>query len=219
MAPAAVLILILMLRFPVPVHSGTSLGRLLKVLNHPMIWLFGMVLFFASGNENCLFVWSGRMVRDAFRVPSERADWALVALSIAMGAGRLWAALGLKIFGSRKILLIAAATLLAGVAIVLTRESFGGVVAGFAVVGLGMAAIFPTTLGLAGDRFPQQTGTAFGAVMTVALLGGVTGPLVGGWAANSGPLTVLAVPLIAGAAIATLTLLITRRSGFPLPRQ
>jgi FHS family glucose/mannose:H+ symporter-like MFS transporter len=211
MAPSAVLVLILALRFPAPAHSGTSLGSLLKVLNHPMVWMFGFVLFFASGNENCMFVWAGRMVRDTLQVSAERADLALVALSVTMGAGRLWAALGLKMLGSRKILLLAAAIIIAGVAIVLTWESFGGMVTGFAVMGLGMSAIFPTTLGLAGDRFPNQTGTVFGAAMTVALVGGVAGPLVGGWAATSSPQRVLAVPLIAGTAIAALTLIFIGR--------
>ena len=214
-APAAVLALILALRFPAPAHSGTSLASLLKVLSHPMVWLFGIVLFFASGNENCMFVWAGRMVRDTLQVPAERADLALVALSVAMGAGRLWAALGLKMLGSRRILLLAAAIIISGVAMELTTESFGGMVTGFAMMGLGMSAVFPTTLGLAGDQFPNQTGTVFGAVMTVALAGGVAGPLVGGWAASSSPQRVLAVPMVAGTAIAALTLLISSSNSRP----
>jgi MFS transporter, AAHS family, benzoate transport protein len=209
-APAAVLVLILALRFPPPAQSGTSVRNLLKVLNHPLVWLFGIVLFFASGNENCMFVWAGRIVSDSLRVPAERADLALVALSVAMGAGRLWTALGLKKLSSRKILLLASATIIAGVAIALSNETFSGMVSGSAVMGLGMSAVFPTTLGLAGDRFPDQTGTVFGAVMTVALVGGVAGPLVGGWAASFSPQKVLAVPLVASVAIAALTLIISR---------
>ena len=97
----------------------------------------------------------------------------------------------------------------------LTTESFGGMVTGFAMMGLGMSAVFPTTLGLAGDQFPNQTGTVFGAVMTVALAGGVAGPLVGGWAASSSPQRVLAVPMVAGTAIAALTLLISSSNSRP----
>jgi fucose permease len=207
-APAIVLIVILALRFPAPAHSGTPLRSLLKVLNHPLVWLFGALLFFESGNENCMFVWAGKVVGDVLRLPTERADLALVGLSIALGAGRLLAVLSLKWLGSRNLLLLSAAITMIGATVALVDETFGGMVAGFAVMGLGMSAIFPTALGLAGDRFPNQTGTVFGAVMALALVGGVAGPMVGGWAASFSPARVLVVPLTAGATIAVLTLIV-----------
>jgi len=219
-APAAVVIVILALRFPAPAHSGTPLRHLLRVLNHPLLWLFGLLLFFESGNENCMFVWAGKVVGDLLHLPTARADLALVSLSVALGAGRLLAALSLQRLGSRNLLLLSAAITIAGAMVALAHETLGGMVAGFAVMGLGMSAIFPTALGLAGDRFPDQTGTVFGAVMTLALVGGTAGPLVGGWAASSSPTRVLMVPLAAGAAIAFLTLTVSagRRSHRPMPR-
>jgi fucose permease len=146
-------------------------------------------------------------------VAAGRADLALAALSTALGAGRLLAVLWLKWLGSRNTLLLSAAITIAGVVVVLAHETFGGMVTGFAAIGLGMSAIFPTVLGLAGDRFPDETGTVFGAVMTVALVGGVAGPVVGGWAATSGPKGVLLVPLTGGVAIAILTLIISGWKG------
>jgi MFS transporter, FHS family, glucose/mannose:H+ symporter len=216
MAPAIVLILILPLRFPAPAHSGVRLRHLLKVLHHPLVWLLGALLFFESGNENCMFVWSGKVVEDVLHVAAGRADLALAALSIALGAGRLLAVLWLKWLGSRVTLLLSAAITIAGVIVVRVNETFGGMVTGFAVMGLGMSAIFPTALGLAGDRFPDETGTVFGAVMTVALAGGAAGPVVGGWAATSSPAGVLLVPLIGGVAIAILTLIV---SGWKAPER
>jgi MFS transporter, FHS family, glucose/mannose:H+ symporter len=209
LAPAIVLVLILPLRFPPPVHAAVPLRHLLKVLHHPVVWLLGALLFFESGNENCMFVWSGKVVGDVFHVPAGRADLALAALSIALGVGRLLAVLWLKWLGSRNTLLASAAVTIAGAVVVWVHQTFGGVVTGFAVIGLGMSAIFPTTLGLAGDRFPDQTGTVFGAVMTVALVGGAAGPVLGGWAATSSPARVLLVPLTGGVAIAVLTLIVS----------
>jgi len=208
-APAILFVLILPLRFPAPAHSGVPLRHLLKVLHHPLVWLLGALLFFESGNENCMFVWSGKVVGDVLHVAAGRADLALAALSTALGAGRLLAVLWLKWLGSRAMLLLSTAIMIAGVAVVLVYGTFGGVVTGFAVIGLGMSAIFPTTLGLAGDRFPDETGTVFGAIMTVALAGGAAGPVLGGWAATSGPKGVLLVPLTGGVAIAILTLIIS----------
>lgn len=213
-APTAVLIAVLALRFPPPVLSGTPFRSLLKVLNHPVVWLIGLLLFFESGDENCMFVWAGRVVRDVTHLAAERADLALVGLSVALGAGRLLAAIWLDWLGSRNLMLIAAAVTIAGVVVARSHETFGGMVAGFAVIGLGMSATFPTALGLLGDRFPSETGTAFGAVMAVALVGGSSGPLVGGWLASLSPVKVLLVPATAAVAIAILTLIVSgRRQG------
>ena len=218
-APAAVLIGVLALRFPAPVHSGMPLRSLLKVLSHPVVWLIGLLLFFESGDENCMFVWAGRVVKDVTHVAIQRADLALVGLGIALGAGRLLAALWLEWLGSRNVLLLSAAVTIAGVIVARSRESFGVMATGFAVIGLGLSATFPTALGVLGDRFPDETGTVFGAVMAVALAGGSSGPLVGGWLAASNPARILRVPVTAAVAIAILTLTISpaaRKAAEPL---
>ena len=208
---AIVLLVVLTLRFPASAHSGTPLRSLLKVLKHPLVWLFGALLFFESGNENCMFVWAGKVAGDVLHVAAQRADLALVALSVALGLGRLLAVLLLPWLKSRGLLLLSSALTIAGALVTIRSGSFGGMVAGFAAIGLGMAAIFPTTLGMAGDRFPVQTGTVFGAVMALALVGGSAGPMVGGWAASSASANVLLIPIAAGAGIAILTLIVSAR--------
>jgi fucose permease len=214
-APAAVLVLILTLRFPRAAHAATPIRSLVRVLNHPVVWLIGLLLFFESGNENCLFVWAGKVMQETLHLASGRADLALVSLSVALGGGRLLAALGLKRLGSRNLLLLSCAITIAGVAVVRLSACFGGMIAGFAVLGLGMSAVFPTALGVAGDRFPNETGTVFGAIMTTALVGGTAGPAIGGWAAGSSQMAVLIVPLVAAIGIATCTLAVSRREGSP----
>jgi MFS transporter, FHS family, glucose/mannose:H+ symporter len=210
LAPAAVLVLVLPLRFPAPASSSVPLRKLLAVLRHPLVWLIGALLFFESGNENCMFVWAGKVMGDVLHLPVSRAELALAALSVALGAGRLLAALAaltLKWLGSRNTLLISVALTMAGAG--LLHQTFHGMVTGFAVIGLGTSAIFPTGLALAGDRFPDEPGTVFGAVMAVALVGGAAGPAVGGWAAGFRPSAVLLVPLAGAAAIAILTLIVS----------
>jgi len=207
--PAVVLVLVAALRFPGPAQPATSLHSLLKVLSDPLVWLFGALLFFESGNENCMFVWAGKVMGDFLHLAARRADLALLGVSAAMGAGRLLAVIWLKWLGGRTLLLVSAATTAAGAILAVAFGSFAGMVAGFSVIGFGMSAIFPTALGLAGDRFPDKTGTAFGGIMAVALVGGALGPTVGGWAASSTPARVLLVPLVGGVAVAVLTLTIS----------
>lgn len=208
--PAAVLLLVLALRFPRGAHAAMPLKSLLRVLHHPVVWLTGVLLFFESANENCMFVWAGKMVRETLHVAVSRADLALVCLSVALGAGRLLASAGIKRLGSRNLLLSSAVLLAAAAAAIRIAATFGAMLAGFALLGLGMAAIFPTALAVAGDRFPGETGTVFGAIMTAALVGGTSGPTAGGWLAAYSPMAVLLVPLIAALAIAALTLAVSR---------
>jgi fucose permease len=82
--------------------------------------------------------------------------------------------------------------------------------AGFALLGMGLSASFPTALALAGDRF-RATGTVFGPIMTVALVGGTVGPTVGAWLAKTGPEKVLCAPLVSAILVATFVLILAGR--------
>ncbi|HEX5481298.1 MAG TPA: MFS transporter [Terriglobia bacterium] len=210
-ACGVILILVLLLRFPAPGEGRTPLRNLLQVLNQPLVWLFGILLFFESGNENCMFVWAGKIVAEFLRTTPQRAALTLLGLSAALGVGRLLAILWLRWLGGRNVLLISAAVTVAGALVVRSQSHLAGMITGFAVIGLGMSAIYPTTLGIAGDRFPSKTGTVFGAIMAVSLIGGVAGPLLGGWAAGFGPLEVLWVPIVAGVGVAIFTVAVTKR--------
>lgn len=208
---SVVLIFVLAQKFPPPIHAATPLPELLKVLRHPLVWLFGALLFFESGNENCMFVWAGKVAQDLLHSTAQRADTVLLGVSAAMGVGRLLAVLWIKWIGNRNTVLLSAAIVIAGAATVLSSANFDGIAAGFCVIGFGLSAIYPTILGMAGDRFPRETGTVFGAIITIGLIGGVAGPIAGSWAASYDPSRVLVVPLVAGAGVAILTWIIANR--------
>jgi len=203
---AAILLLVLVLRFPPAKRPGTPVSKLLQALNQGPVWLFGVLLFFESGSENCMFVWSGKIVADVLRISPHRANLALVALSGAHGIGRLIAALWLHGVCGRTVIRLSAAATVAGALVVYSSRELAYVAVGIIVIGLGFSAIFPTALGLAGDRFPGETGTVFGALITVAGVGGTVGPTAGAWLGGNGTLRVLWIPVAAATAIAALTL-------------
>ncbi|TAM82231.1 MAG: MFS transporter [Acidobacteria bacterium] len=207
-----ILVPVLAFRFPAPTHAGTRLADLLRVLNHPLVWLFGALLFFESGSENSMFVWAGKIVAGTFHSGPERANWALVGLSAAIGAGRLGAAFLLRVLGSRRTMLLSAAVAVTGAVVAYSSRELPVAVLGMIVIGLGLASIYPTALGVAGDRFPRQTGTVFGAIMAVSLVGGTAGPSICGALAATGLRNILWVPMISAAAVATFTILVTRDS-------
>jgi MFS transporter, FHS family, glucose/mannose:H+ symporter len=205
-----ILVPAMIFRFPAATYAGTRLVELLRVLNNPLVWLFGVLLFFESGSENSMFVWAGKIVAGVFHSTPQRANWALVGLSAAMGIGRLGAAFLLRHLGSRRTMLLSTAITVTGAMIAYTSREFPMAVLGMGVIGLGLASIYPTTLGVAGDRFPRQTGTVFGAITAVATVGGTAGPSICGTLAATGLRNILWVPIITAVAVPTLTILVTR---------
>ncbi len=208
---AAILLSVLLQKFPAPTQASTPLGSLLKVLRQPLVWLFGALLFFESCNENCMFVWAGKVSQDLLHTSAQRAELVLLGLSASMGAGRLFAVLWLRWIGDRNTVLLSASITIAGAITVLSSATFFGAAMGFCVIGLGLSAIFPTILGMAGDRFPRETGTVFGAIITVGLVGGGAGPVLGSWAATFNPARVLVIPLVAATGVAALTWIVSSR--------
>lgn len=206
-----VLLAVLLLRFPPPARPGAKPLALLRVLANPLVCWFGVLLFFESGSENAMFVWAGKLVQGALSVSPARAATALVALSAALGVGRLFAVGWLRLLGHRRTLWLSCAGVIVGAVITAAGASYAVMVIGLALVGLGMAAIYPTVLGLAGDRFPQDTGTVFGGIITVSLLGGTAGPWLASRLASGHPRSVLWLPVIAAVAVAVLTAVVARR--------
>jgi MFS transporter, FHS family, glucose/mannose:H+ symporter len=200
---AVILLPVLALHFPPAKRPGAPVN--LRALNQGPLWLFGMLLFFESGSENCMFVWSSRIAADVLRTSPHRANLALVALSAAHGIGRLIAALWLHEVDGRTVIRLSTAATVAGALVVDASREFPYAVVGIGVIGLGFSTIFPTALGLAGDRFPGESGTVFGALIMVAAVGGMLGPTAGAWLAGNGPLKVLWIPVAAATAVATLT--------------
>jgi fucose permease len=203
-----VLATVLALPFPPPSQAGTRITSLLALLKSPMIWLFGALLFFESASENCMFVWAAKIVGDFLHTGAKQANLVLVGLSGALGIGRLIAVLWIKWLGSRGTVLLSTTIVCAGVLLVCLSREFAVIVAGMVVIGLGLSAIFPTVLGIAGDFFPNETGTAFGAIITVALIGGSSGPALAALLAVHGPLDVLWIPAVSAIVVAGLTVVL-----------
>ena len=202
---AAILIPVIAFRFPAPLRAGIRLRDLFSVLNQPLVWLFGVILIFETGSENCVFVWTGKIATDVLHTTPARGGLALVALAAALGIGRLAAILWLRWLGNAGTIWLSAVLILVGIAIALNARSLPTMVLAMAVVGFGIAGIYPTVLGIAGNNFSGETGTVFGAIIALGLLGGAAGPTVGGFAARHGILHVLWIPAVCAIAVGVLT--------------
>lgn len=173
--------LFMLARFPAAKHGGGFRpSELRAVLGNPVLYLFGCLLFFQSGNEFTVGGWVSSFLEERHHVGSGAAAYALAGYWGAVLAGRL----GASRIGAR----MNSSTLVAGGAFLAMLSTVGLIFSGsgpiamllVAFVGLGFAAIFPTTLAQAGTVFASHSGTAFSVIFVLALSGGMTAPwLVG----------------------------------------
>ena len=85
--------------------------------------------------------------------------------------------------------------------------------AGAVVIGLSFAAIYPTTLAMAADRYQRNAGTIFGLLFAVGLLGGMLFPwALGHISQAAGVREGMVLPLIGAVMITILVLVIGKRA-------
>jgi len=200
--------------FPKPKHEqGFPLARAAAVIRSPLLWLCGALLAFQSGNEFTVGGWITSYLGEVVALTARTASYVLAGYWAAMMLGRLISIRIVDRMGIRRLIL--AAAVLSWVAALLVAWSPSPAVAltGVVLLGLGFAAIFPTTLAVIGEAFPQFTGTAFGVVFVVALAGGMTTPWVTGQVAHAhGLARGMLVPLVSCSMIVVIQILIMRIS-------
>ncbi len=185
-AIALPLLYVLAIRFPPPKQAqGFPLRDGLRLLRDPVLLLFGLVLFFESGQETTIAGWTAAYVQGVLAVPADRALFFLSLYWLGMTAGRL----GLAWLGRRaapeRVLYVAIVLALAGALhLALARTTVGAAIGSF-FIGFGFAAVFPLIFGFAGDRYPTLSGTAFGILLVVALVGGTIQPWLTGLLAGA----------------------------------
>jgi FHS family glucose/mannose:H+ symporter-like MFS transporter len=167
----------LMIAFPQPKlrSEQLSLRKTLGLFRDPLLFFACMALAVQSGMEGLSNDWMTRFFkRVVLAGAGERsAQLSLIALTGAMVATRFMLAGVLTGTGSRLVLLASLVTTLAGALVLLAAPGMSVTVAliGPLLIGAGLAAVFPIVLGYVGDRYPQQSGTAFSTIFVVALSG------------------------------------------------
>ena len=89
---------------------------------------------------------------------------------------------------------------------------------GAVIVGFSFAAIYPTTLAIAADRYQRLAGTIFGFLFAVGLIGGMAFPWsIGHISQVYGVRSGMVLPLIGGIAIAVIVTIIAAREKSAVP--
>ena len=177
---AACAIAYAVISFPPPAQKHAfSLRDTFAVAMYPGVLLLGFILFFESGNEACIAGWTSTYAASSGFAP-RAATLALASYWGSLMLSRIAAAGALKTLGKRQLVLIAAVGSFIGCSILLSANSLALLFAGTALIGFSYGPIFPTTLAIAGDRYPNLTGTVFGLLFSIALVGGMLMPVAVG---------------------------------------
>ncbi len=211
----------LRLRFPAAKQArGFPLRQAAQVIRSPLLWLCGFLLFFQSGNEFAVGGWVSTYLIENFRFSAMSASLVLAGYWGAMMVGRLIVSRKLvRVWKNEALILSSAILSLAGTIIMAAAPSGDLAAIGVFLTGLGFAAIFPTTLAIAGEAFSDLTGTAFSVIFMVALSGGMIAPwLAGKVAETSGLRAGFIIPVVSCAMIILLQLAIMKLTGMRASR-
>jgi fucose permease len=165
-----------LLPFP-PARAGQafSLREVVGVAKYEGVLLLAFILFLESGDEACIGGWTSTFV-NTIGYSARAATLVLASYWAALMVSRMVAARVLQGIGKSHLVLIMALISLLGCAVLLATRSLILLFAGTALIGVSYGPIFPTTLAIAGDRYPERAGTVFGLLFSIALMGGMLFP-------------------------------------------
>jgi MFS family permease len=163
----------------------------------------GGIAFCALLAEGAVFDWSGIFLATEAGAAAGIAPLGLAAFSLAMGVGRLAADSATERAGSPTVAAWGAVSAGTGLALAIVLSTPGGAVLGFAIMGLGLSAVFPLALRASGLEGPSSA-PGLAAVSTIGYTGFLLGPPVIGLLSeatslSSALLLVCALCVVAGA--------------------
>jgi fucose permease len=169
------------LAFPAPQQGhGVPAVQVMRYARQPLVLVFAFLLFFESGNEFLLGGYITTFLIRNLGASVTAASYLLAAYWGALMLSRIvLSRILLRVRGERLILASALGVALS-VALLIFSPSLGIAATACVLLGFSIAAIFPTVLGLAGARYASHSGTVFGILIGVALVGGMTLPWLAG---------------------------------------
>ena len=175
--------------------------------------LLGVIAFCSFVGEGAAADWSAVYMTQELGTSQALGALAFAAFAVTMATARfvvdpLRSRLG-NVVLVRGGSLIAAAGL--GSALLVHEPAAG--IAGFALLGLGLAPVVPIAFSAAGDLDPRATGRLVGRVATTGYVGSVAGPIMIGWLAEATSLR-LSLGLVV---LLALVIAVSARSGLASP--
>jgi MFS family permease len=189
--------------------AGAAEGRA-KVRWSFVLVLLGVIAFCAFVGEGAAADWSAVYLVQQRGLEPGVAATAFLAFAVGMALARFASDSLRTRIGPVSLVRAGSALAGCGLAIGLAVDTPGAVIAGFGLLGIGLAPVVPVVFAAAGHLRTGATGRLVARVATLGYVGGVLGPVIIGWVGDEvGLRTALLMP-------AVLALGITALAGFAL---
>lgn len=181
-----------------------------------LILLVGTLGLGALLVEGAISDWSAVYLRDNLGTSAGFAAAGFAGFALAMTAGRLLGDRLAARFGPVRLVRASGLVAAAGLAGGLLSGTPAGAIAGFAVLGAGLACIVPQVFLAGGTADPARPGHGLARVVGMSYLGMVSGPvLIGGAASLIGLPLALGIPVILALGVAALAGVLAPRGAAP----
>ncbi|MBI2820797.1 MAG: MFS transporter [Acidobacteria bacterium] len=156
------------------------LRQQLPILTHPILLLMGLLLFFQGGNEASSAAWISSFFTAVRQFGDRQAAWILALFWICFTLARLLAGIVLRKIPEIRFVYCSGFGVTAAWLLLLYSQTAALEVLATGCLGFCLGGIFQTCLSIMGNLFPEDTGTVFGVLLTLAISGGAIVPLAVG---------------------------------------
>jgi MFS family permease len=146
-----------------------------------LVYLFGAIVFCSYLTEGAIADWSGVYLHDSLGSVQTVAALGYPMFEASMFLGRICSDRLTTRFGARTLILAAGTAAAAAFTLVVFAPTPMFALAGFALVGLGVCAVTPLAMSLAGTSGGAQTERAIATASTFGYTGLLLGPVVIGF--------------------------------------
>ncbi len=169
---ALVLAFFIAIRFPAPKQAqGFPIQEGVGLLKNTGLLLIGLFLFFQSGTEALANNWTTTYLQKGAGINERDSLYILTFYIAGLTVARLILGYILKVISSYYLMMISLVLSILGGFVLLTAHTYNQAMIAYIINGVGFAAGFPVMLAYAGQLFPTLSGTAFGIVLVIALIG------------------------------------------------
>jgi MFS transporter, FHS family, glucose/mannose:H+ symporter len=174
------------IRFPLPKHSqGFAVGEGLRLTRETTLLLFGVLLFIQSGLEMTVGGWSAAFLNDELAIGARQSVLFLSLYWLGLIIARIALTGLLRHVGKHIVMMYSFLIAIAGSILLLLSQDLVLALPGLLLTGIGFAAVFPLVFAYVGSLYPRFSGTAFGVILAIALLGGMSYPYMVGLLAGT----------------------------------
>jgi MFS family permease len=180
--------------------------------------LLGVIAFCSFVGEGSASDWSAVYMTQELDTSQALGALAFAAFAVTMAGTRFMVDPLRTRFGNTTLVRVGSLVAAGGLGLGLVIHEPAAAIAGFALLGLGLAAVVPIAFAAAGEMDPRATGRLVGRVATVGYVGSVAGPIAIGWLAEATSLrSALSLVVLLALVIAVCAPACDRARATPMP--